>query len=164
MDVTARVVTGDADVLGVEVVPAGDLDWVSTIHICSGVKFGGEQGVLLTKPSLLKVKHVLPGPMPLLTASLTSGNPPVEDPLKKNSWSAVVSPSPAARPPGRMAYGLFLIPQMGYDLRFSYHRQKVQDEYDHFYCFCDQRKLVVGLKRSMYDPRLGYCCVDPVER
>ena len=99
-DVGAGSVAAGKEGAGTDALEDGASVWVSTTHICSGVKFGGEQGVLLTKPSWLRVRHVLPGPMPLFTASLTSGNPPVKDPLKKNSWSAVVSPSPAARPPG----------------------------------------------------------------
>ena len=57
-------------------------------HVCSGEKFGGEQGKLLRKPSGLKVKHWFPGPTPLLTAFRTSGKPILPErlvvELKKN--------------------------------------------------------------------------------
>jgi len=42
-----------------------------TNQVCSGEKLGGEQGLLLRKPSALRVRHWLPGPTPLLTASRT---------------------------------------------------------------------------------------------
>ena len=74
-----------------------------TSQVCSGVKLGGEHGVLLRKPSLLRVRHWFPGPTPLLTASRIRGKPiPAEtllEVLKKYCWSKLVSPSPAARPP-----------------------------------------------------------------
>jgi hypothetical protein len=57
-----------------------------TTHDCSGVKLGGEQGVLLAKPSLLRVMHELPAPLPLLIESRTRVKPVVVVPfrLKKN--------------------------------------------------------------------------------
>lgn len=46
-----------------------------TIQVCSGLKFGGEHGPLLRKPSALRVRHEFPSPTPLLTALLAIGNP-----------------------------------------------------------------------------------------
>lgn len=43
-----------------------------TTQDCSGVKLGGEQSVLLKKPSTFRVKHWL---MPLLIAFWTKGKP-----------------------------------------------------------------------------------------
>lgn len=74
-----------------------------TIQVCSGVKLGGEQGVLLKNPSALSVRHWFPGPTPLLVASRTNGKPippaRLALRLKKYCWSSLVSPSPTALPP-----------------------------------------------------------------
>ena len=59
------------------VVPTGEgtITGPPTSHVCSGMKLGGEQGILLRKPSGLRVRHWFPEPMPLLTAFLTRGKP-----------------------------------------------------------------------------------------
>jgi hypothetical protein len=98
----AKTVVGVA-VVDVVFTWAGTETVPPTSQVCSGVKLGGEQGVLLRNPSLFRVKHWFPGPTPLLTAFRTKGNPILPEwlvvELKKNCWSSVVPPSPAARPP-----------------------------------------------------------------
>lgn len=91
----AKVVVCVADLEG-EAATAGDgaAAVFPTTQVCSGVKLGGEQGVLLRKPSGLRVKHWFPGPTPLLTAFRTKGKLMLPKglavELKKNCWSAVV--------------------------------------------------------------------------
>lgn len=80
VDVTATdVVIAAVVVVAIDVVVAGagvaTEEESPTIQVCSGLKFGGEQGALLRKPSALRVRHEFPSPTPLLTALLAMGNP-----------------------------------------------------------------------------------------
>lgn len=97
VEVVAIVLDGDALVTGMAVCVASSGAFVGStggtdceaspmIQDCSGVKLGGAQAVLLTKPSLLRVMHELPAPTPLLTAPWTRVRPVVVVPvrLKKN--------------------------------------------------------------------------------
>jgi hypothetical protein len=66
----------EADIATVGVTVEEDVGTASPIsQVCSGVKLGGEQGILLRKPSRLRVKHWFPGPTPLLTEPRASGKP-----------------------------------------------------------------------------------------